>query len=433
MKTLKFLIFHVLLLILGSCSNEQTELENGFNGDTSETTRVDMKTALARAEKMFCKIEGGSTRSRKVAQIRYLQVNPQTRAGKSLDSLYYLINYADDGGFAVAGADTRLDEIYAISESGHLEESDVAENPELEYFFQMLPDEECLNMLGGSGMTPDSTMIVLPPGQLTDIDLSEKVGPFINPNVSKWSQYPPYNNRCIKKDGTVCVTGCVPLATAIIMSHYEWPYIYDGVMYDWQAMKSAKPYRPNQGMNPKDSIAIINAHIPHFIRALGSENNYSTDYGVDRSSSNTKAHYKRTFRHFGYNEPNDFKDYDPNSLQKLIKNSQGPVLIRGKHSDGDKHAWVIDGYYLDSHRGTAYVGGHGGDGLMFHVVWGFSGGYNGYFKFGSTVTNLYRYSESWDDPWWKINYLYDKEEYKNYLKIVQYSGMEYVGDFVPNK
>lgn len=427
MKTLKFLIFPVLLLIFGSCSNEQTELENGFNGDTSETTRVDMKTALARAEKMFCKIEGGSTRSRKVAQIRYLQVNPQTRAGKSLDSLYYLINYADDGGFAVAGADTRLDEIYAISESGHLEESDVAENPELEYFFQMLPDEECLNMLGGSGMTPDSTMIVLPPGQLTDIDLSEKVGPFINPNVSKWSQYPPYNNRCIKKDGTVCVTGCVPLATAIIMSHYEWPYIYDGVMYDWNQMKA-------QGSYPIDTIAIINAHIPHFIRALGSENNYSTDYGVESSGSNTKAHYKRTFRHFGYKEPNDFKDYDPNSLQKLIKNSQGPVLIRGEHNTtGKGHAWVIDGYYLDSHRGTAYVGGYGGDGLMFHVIWGFTGSRNGYFKFGGTVLNMIKYHESWDDSVLKFYYLYDHEKYQNYLKSVQFSGLEYVGGFVPNK
>lgn len=239
---MKNIVFYlsILLCLFCSCSDEQMKFENGLAESTAENTRVDIKTALARAVKMFCKIEGSSTRSRKVAQIRYLHVDAQTRVGKGLDSLYYLINYADDGGFAVAGADTRLDEIYAISESGHLNESDVAENPGLEYFFQMLPDKECLDMLGGSGMKPDSTMIVFPPGKMTDIDLSEKIGPFIDPNVSKWGQNYPYNALCPKKNDKFCKAGCVPVATAIIMSYYEWPELHGGIMYNWEEMKSVQ-------------------------------------------------------------------------------------------------------------------------------------------------------------------------------------------------
>lgn len=197
-------------------------------------------------------------------------------------------------------------------------------------------------------------------------------------------------------------------------------------MYNWEEMKSV-------AFNLFNSQAIINAHIPHFIRELGRDNNYSTDYGLEKSSSYTKAHYKRTFRHFGYNEPNDFKDLDLNDLQTLIKSSRGPVLIQGDNSEGFGHAWVIDGYYLDSHIGSAYVDGHGGDGLMLHVIWGGTGSYNGYFKFGGTILYMIKYKESWDDSMWEYYYLYDKEGYQEYLKSVQYTGMEYVGGFVPNK
>lgn len=432
MKGFKQFMLLLVVLLLGSCSNDLVEPAIKSADNTDATTRVDMQTALDRAEKMLAKIEGGKTRSRRVASIRYLSIDGKTRSEGSLDSLYYIINYADNGGFAVAGADTRLDGIYAISEEGHLEESDVEENPGLQYFFDMLPDEECLDMLGkpgigtgsGSGMGMDTTLLVLPPIQFTDIDLSEKIGPYIHPNESHWHQEDPFNNECPVKNGTRCHAGCVPVATAIIMSYYEWPNSYGNNVYDWQAMKNATLANGQ----------IIATYIPNLIRHLGAGNNYDTSYniGKDGSSSDTKAHYKRTFRHFGYQEPKDFKDFDNNALQAFLKDSHGPVLVRG-NGNKDGHAWVIDGYYLDSHVGTAYVGGRGGDGLMFHVIWGWGEGKNGYFKFGGSVEAVYKYNESYDDWLWKHLYLYDKQAYKEYLEEVQFKKMEYVGGFVPNK
>ena len=437
MKEFKQFMLLLVVLLLGSCSNDLMESVNQSSGTSGATTRVDMQTALDRAERMLAKIEGGKTRSRRVASIRYLNIDGKTRAEGSLDSLYYIINYADNGGFAVAGADTRLDGIYAISEEGHLEESDVEENPGLQYFFDMLPDEECLDMLGkpgigtgsGPGMGMDTTLLVLPPIQFTDIDLSEKIGPYIHPNVSHWHQEDPFNNECPVKNGIRCHAGCVPVATAIIMSYYEWPNSYGNNVYDWQAMKNATLANGQ----------IIATYIPNLIRHLGAGNNYDTNYNsvndkgeIIGSSSDTKAHYKRTFRHFGYQEPKDFKDFDNNALQAFLKDSHGPVLVRGNR-DKDGHAWVIDGYYLDSHVGTAYVGGRGGDGLMFHVIWGWGGNRNGYFKFGGSIESVYKYNDSNDDWRWKHYYLYDKEAYKEYLAFIQFKKMEYVGGFVPNK
>lgn len=118
MKRFKQFMLLLVVLLLGSCSNDLMESVNQSSGTSGATTRVDMQTALDRAERMLAKIEGGKTRSRRVASIRYLNIDGKTRAEGSIDSLYYIINYADNGGFAVTGADTRLDGIYAISEEG---------------------------------------------------------------------------------------------------------------------------------------------------------------------------------------------------------------------------------------------------------------------------------------------------------------------------
>lgn len=401
----------LVVLLLGSCSNDLVEPEIKSADNTDATTRVDMQTALDRAEKMLAKIEGGKTRLRRVASIRYLSIDGKTRSEGSLDSLYYIINYADNGGFAVAGADTRLDGIYAISGEGHLEESDVEENPGLQYFFDMLPDEECLDM----GLIPgknDSTIVIGPPVKFEDIDMSVKKGPYIHKNVSQWDQGYPFNLLCPQENGTACPAGCVPVATAIIMSYHEWPVMYDNVSYNWTNMKAATAFGE-----------IISSHIPDLLVALGASNNYNTTYSLEGSGSHTEQFYVRTFINMGYKKPDSFKDFENSGIRSLIYEKQSPVLIRGTLGDGG-HAWVIDGYYDDYHIGNAYVGGSGGEGLMFHVIWGWRGDSNGYFKFGGSIVPKQDFNESWDDP----SYWYDSR-----LSNIQYSNMRYVGGFEPNK
>ena len=87
----------LVVLLLGNCSNDLMESVNQSSGTSGATTRVDMQTALDRAERMLAKIEGGKTRSRRVASIRYLSIDGKTRSAGRLDSLYYIINYADNG------------------------------------------------------------------------------------------------------------------------------------------------------------------------------------------------------------------------------------------------------------------------------------------------------------------------------------------------
>ncbi len=428
MKILKQFVLLLVVLLFGSCSNDYMESANQSSDSSSLTTRVDMQTALERAEKMLAKIEDGKTRSRRVASIRYLNIDGKTRAGGSLDSLYYIINYADNGGFAIAGADTRLDGIYAISEEGHLEESDILENPGLEYFFDLLPDEETIELLGksGYGFGKDTTIQVGPPIVLTDVDVSEKRGPYIHPNVSQWNQTAPFNNECPVEYNEKCYAGCVPVAAAIVMSFHEWPTGYNNKNYDWQAIKNATV--GNQ--------RIIPTFIPNLLRDLGAGNNYDTEYHSNGnpegkgSRSDIESHNKRTFRHFGYKEPEDFKDFENAAVHLLLYRTNSPIIMIGYNGKiKGSHAWVIDGYYNDVHKGTAYIGGYGGEGLMLHVIWGWGGSRNGYFKFGGSVVPKSKFNETYDDSRWGYDYWYD-----SLIEKIQFtSKLKYVGGFEPNK
>ena len=416
MKIKNFIFLSAIFILLASCSNELVEPEKSSTDHLQKSTRVDMKTALDRAEKMFAKIEGGKTRSRSVGNIQYLHVSSLTRSNGDFDSLYYLINYENNGGFAITGADTRLDEIYAIGEEGNLTESDMLENPGLQYFFDTLPDNDDLALMYGNQFPNDSTLILLPPINLgEDINISTKKGPYININVSKWDQEDPFNVECPIENGSRCYAGCVPVAAAILMSYHEWPHNYKDKAYDWNAIKNATVQNGQ----------IISSNIPNLIRELGSKDNFKTEYHSSSpgSGSNMVSNHKRTFKNLGYREPNDFKDFKNADVMLLINNSESPVLMQGTGSSGC-HAWVVDGYYNDVYVGNAFVGGGGGNGLLLHVIWGWGGRANGYFKFGGSVMPMKQFNETWD---WQYSYDY-------WMDKIQFpSDIKYVGDFKPNK
>lgn len=62
----------------------------------------------------------------------------------------YVVNYADDGGFAVLSADTRMETILAYSDQGNI--SDTMNNPGVKMFLEMIP------AYAASMMEEDSTI-----------------------------------------------------------------------------------------------------------------------------------------------------------------------------------------------------------------------------------------------------------------------------------
>jgi len=402
----KTLFTLVLCVFLASCNNEIDD----FNlHDESEKCMIEdarLTEALNRAERLMSRIEGGTRSSvRLIESVEYIGGNQLTRGG-SVDSLYFLVNFSDNKGFAVLGATEDNGGVYAISPEGHLEMEDTVDNPGLAMFFAGLP-----SVPGGRPIISIDSTLIDKPIHFYTRDLSTEMKPVLSKSVAAWHQWTPFNNEC-NPNGTNYPAGCAPLAVAMIMSYYQWPTSYNGVVYDWNKINSAWT-----------SSEIISAKIPKLLQQIGSKENMNTNYKNDGSGTDTKLVYKRTFNNFGYKTPGDLRNYSYSELSRCMENNKKPVLMRGDKKGGG-HVWVVDGFYNDWHWSNGLtIDEYYGEGYVFHIVWGWNRSCNGYFKLGDKIVSAGKYN-SYDDD----SYLTDEEK-----EAIQYTELQFVGDIEPNK
>ena len=407
-KTVLYFLILIFGQILLACTQESV-LEPPEN---QKSTRVSLENALMRADRLFERMGRSSTRSSKVTSVEYYPTYASTRSADS-SPLYYVVNYGDDEGFAVLGADTRVDAVYALAEEGHLSMEDTVENVGLGIFFSMLPTNP--NSFGqGLDTLPAPGMVVIPKPK----DISYKEGPWLSRNVRNWSQGNPYNTDCPTKtdnkgNNANCLVGCAPLAVGMVMTYYDVPNIkFNGNLVSFEQIRNASPYVIN---------SISEAMIPTFLRDLGRNSRLHAVYGLKETHADTEGNYKRTFEAYGFQTPSSFKDFNLTDIQPLMCLTHKPVLIRGKQKEsGAGHAWVIDGIMLDCVIDPITNLGHG-DGLFLHMVWG--GTANGWFKIGGSIDPSYKYNGSGD--FW-TGFEFDSDKNKS---DVQFKSLRYVGDF----
>lgn len=412
-----------LLLLCGACSQEGEipTPHNDLSGEAS--TRVSIKDALKRAEKLLNTIEGVSTRSRSVESIEYFgKVN--TRSDENA-SLYYVVNYADNAGFAVLGADSRLDGVYAISEEGHLEVSDTSENEGLRLFFLSLPKTI-------PPFTKDSLIVdpIIPPGPGQHDDNSYKIEPMLVKNIKYWHQDYPFNLYCPfvtnpqTGDVRIADVGCVPLAVGMMMSYYEWPLSYQNYTFDWTAIKSYDPIIDS-------SLAGTQYGLPRLLSILGDGDNLNTNYTYSGSGTKMTRYLDYALDNFNYTTPAPFYNFSVAGMERALK-EHNPCLMGGTMTSNSQvigaHAWVVDGIIFDDYifiPGNSEIADYEiyGEGYLFHCVWGWKGKCNGYFKFDGGLKHNKIFTES-DDPAWT-----EELERLNLL----FKDVIYCGGFTPKK
>ena len=133
----KLISYAAVALVLTACSSEEPITPPNQVNDAmgANPYRVSLTDALKNADALLGELgEGETTRSaeRKVESVEYYS-RPGTRALGG-DTLLYLVNYADDAGFALLSADSRLRPIYAISDEGSMSFSDTTYNKGLALF-----------------------------------------------------------------------------------------------------------------------------------------------------------------------------------------------------------------------------------------------------------------------------------------------------------
>ena len=362
--------------------------------------RVSLKDALETADMFLSELDGTKTRShRSPKSIEYYINRVHTRAGSDADTLLYIVNYDDNKGFAILGADRRINPIYGFSNEGNLDLADTVNNRGLALCMENIR----YSLPPIKPFVPDSMKPGIPDPNPsypypTDPDLGDRevtfyhnIEPMLAKNVSEWRQSEEFNKYCpyvnSYKRGAV---GCMPLAAAQIMSYYEWPQKYDGLSLDWTNIKAHKstpiiinPAFPATDYTCPDMLAQLLAKIGTTLNADYTINsqNYCLTY-VAPSNLRSK------FPLFGYANLADYQKFSNGKPFEAITN--GPLLVIADNVNSSEagHGWVIDGYISYKIYWTAIANDtHTLYYSFYHCVWGWGGKSNGYFAIDSETLN----------------------------------------------
>ncbi|MBR1917267.1 MAG: C10 family peptidase [Bacteroidaceae bacterium] len=283
---------------------------------------------------------------------------------------------ADDGeGFVIVSGDERMAPVLAYSVSGSF---DMAAMPDNVRAWLGLYEKE-FSMLQ-SGKAAKSQSLRADEGQPVG-ELSGAVEPFMK---SQWGQNAPYNNLCPDyATNTRAVTGCGATAMAQCMYYYRYPsagtgshsYVtethglsqswdYDAHPLQWGLMKDTYTSTGNTAEQVKA--------IAELMYGCG----VAVDMDYDEESGSFHGDVMRALHsYYGYDEDMTIIKMECMPALKwheaLISelNAKHPLLISAHTVTHAGHMFLVHGYKTD-----------GTDSPYYYVNWGWSGGYDGYFK-----------------------------------------------------
>ena len=400
-KTDLFLIVLAGMWMLTSCQknvefiafDESTNIEA-----TLKSNRISLNEAIKIATDGIAMLESTNitraTTSRRVDTnlIKY-KIASATRAGEDADTLYYVVNYADNAGFAIVAA-TRTNEnpLLVVTEKGNYTPDEETDNDGFNLYMDLL-DIKMSARDGGDRPRPGVDTGFDGLGPFYDYDTHESnKGPFL---TVRWGQHDPYYMYCKTSSNQQALTGCVATAIAQIMSYHEYPITYT------PTYSTSIPTQYLTWSSIKNHIDTYNCYcsnhdaIGHLFREIGSK--ASIVYEVGNSSTSDLGAFLG-LTGFGYNA-NSVSTYDYWTVKSDLDNNR-PVYMSGRPSNSNiKHAWVIDGYkIITSTRITYFILDDGSQNITerlvsseryLHINWGRDGNSNGYFQEGTFDTTEY--------------------------------------------
>ena len=331
-----------------------------------------------------------------------------TRTSSAIDTLLYVMNYADNKGYVIVSSKQGTPGVIAYIEEGQYDLDEIQnENTDIGYASKL------------ASAYVASQRAIFEPRPLEDT-FTLSIGPLLE---TAWGQHDPEGIYC--PNG---LAGCANTAMAQIMAYYEYPdtlqLTYDNADRDfqilnWDNIKLHKIRHTIPGLNGRNfCIANTETHnaIGRLCRQLG-ELNLSDYWDVNGNPNpNGTGTFEfpmvGTARSLGFTVEN-WKNYNDTCLLVPLLNRH-PVILSGFRSLTNGHMWIVDGF-LDMII-TSYSALEIGQSdpvkyreIYNHVNWGWDGRSNGYFLSNIfNVGNVYR-----PDPnvWGTTNtsYIYDSE------------------------
>lgn len=212
----------------------------------------------------------------------------------------YVVNYADNEGFAILAADTLMETILAYSDQGNI--TDTMDNPDVRTFMEMIPAYAATQLSHDPGENSMSMEDRYPAQSLLHLRYEySQVGPFV---PVRWSQYEPFNEginwpahlKCSNTNSGQPVAGCVAIAMLHIMAANSYPTAfqvsngwYTCYWDKWRGFKTGS-YFPEESYDRRAIAALV--------REIGVA--VDMDFGCTRSSTVTKKAEQAFRTRFNY-------------------------------------------------------------------------------------------------------------------------------------
>lgn len=327
----------------------------------------------------------------KVVDIDNIEVvtSSATRSGgEGGDTLLYVVNYADNNGFAVVSASRNTEGLLAVTEQGNYDPTVVSKNGGFEMFMDMAEDY-VETAACEPGMPELQDPIIYPRKEIRE-EVDTTIHIDIAPKLEvQWGQTGVEGQ--FAPNG---VAGCANTAAAQIMSYFCYPtqinlsYLGDNahnLYLDWNDMKCHK------GLHHNNTLcgATFQTHeaIAHLHRELG-ERNESTYYAYETGTLIDNA--RTVFSSFGYTTSN-YIVYNNTDFASILNDNKLIYMFGSPYSSGPGHFWIIDGgkksiitiRYWTRTEGSIIWELHSeftSETEYYHHNWGYDGDYNGYFN-----------------------------------------------------
>ncbi len=123
-------IYHILIglcVIFYSCTKEftpnttnVTEIENSIVSDRQKSAVKNLESMLAAIDSAMVKTRGYSD-LKEIKNVEVVRnIMPTTRISTKVDSLLFIVNFKDEKGYAILGANDYIDDVLAIVDNGNL-------------------------------------------------------------------------------------------------------------------------------------------------------------------------------------------------------------------------------------------------------------------------------------------------------------------------
>lgn len=392
MKRISLFILGIVAFIVG-CTNE-TLGDSSNVVDKIKTTSINKDDALIIANKVLSR--NGKTRSDadSLPELDYVFSKNRTRNAWSGDTLAYIINYPNNGGFVIVSSIKNVYPVLGFSKEGNFSfDNAAAEQNFVECIEDYLANANKLSIYEVDDNDFDGCYVVDP---MVQISLSQG-----NP----WNKY-------VIKEHPNCPAGCVAVATALVMSHSKDSINYHGSLFKFksitEAISKGQGYSNNSVVNTTISHKPVYSYeeavdsMARLLYWLGKDLNM--DYSVLGSGAYSIDAYNLC-KDLGYEIPSNYASFDINKISWYLEDGY-IIYIKGRDTEKDAgHAWVSDGCYfcVDKENSTIFNRGNIKE-TYIYCDWGWGGRCNGYYSGSVFAASSYKFKP--------LNYFAVKVEWK---------------------